>query len=226
LATTFFNNLERVLSKDRFDSYKQSGAENAEALKLYLWNIALCESLYPSCQILEVGIRNAIHLEISKAIKEPNWLNQEHGFLYEDEQAAIKKAKESVRKRCGDCPEARLVAEMSFGFWTSLFDSRYETMWHKIIGGVFPNMPRIIRTRGEVSKRMNAVRRLRNAAFHHHSIWHWKDLEQQHKEIHTLIGWICTSISEIAIGIDRFPTIYNSGHKCCGDFLDEKLKNH
>jgi hypothetical protein len=144
VANNFFKNLERVLSKDRFDSYKQNGKSNDEALKLYVWNTMLCESLYPSFQILEVGIRNAIHLEISKITKEPGWLNNVPAFLYADEQAAIQQAKESLKKRCGNCAEPRLVAEMNFGFWTSLFDSRYETMWHKIIGdadGVFEVFP-------------------------------------------------------------------------------------
>jgi Abi-like protein len=224
LQTLFFDNLERVLSKDRFAAYKQNGESNTEALKSYLWNIAICESLYPSFQILEVGIRNAIHLEISKVSKEPVWLNNEPAFLYDEERESIKQAKESVRKRCGSCPEPRLIAEMSFGFWTSLLDSRYETMWHKIIAQVFPHMPRTIRTRGEVSKRMNSVRRLRNAAFHHHSIWHWKDLEQQHKEIHTLIGWICTSIEKMAKETNQSPNVYLNGSDGLSHLID-KISN-
>jgi hypothetical protein len=49
-------------------------------------------------------------------------------------------------------------------------------MWPKIIVRVFPHMPRTQRTRKEASKHMNTVRKLRNAALHHHSIWHWHDL--------------------------------------------------
>ena len=92
MSNNFFENLERVLSKDRFDSYKTNRRSNDQALKLYVWNPLLCESLYPSFQILEVGIRNAIHLEISKVIKDPNWLNSEPAIFYKDELESIKQA--------------------------------------------------------------------------------------------------------------------------------------
>ena len=133
-------------------------------------------------------------------------------------------SKQAIHKRCGGCPEPRLVAEMSFGFWTSLLDSRYETLWHKIIGDVFPHMPRTIRTRGEASRRMNAVRKLRNAAFHHHSIWHWKDLKQQHEEIQTLTGWVCESIAVISKRVDRFPAVFSAGSDGVSHFID-KISN-
>lgn len=211
--TRDFQKLERVLSKQRFDSYKKPGHTEHESFSLYVWNTMLCESLYAPFQILEVGARNAIHSEIAVAIKQPEWLNIEHGFLHEDEKEAIKEAKQALAKRRSPCGEPELVAEMSFGFWTSLIDSRYETLWHKIIIGVFPHMPKHIRTRGEISKRMNAARKIRNAAFHHHSIWHWKDLKDQHFELRNLIRWICPSIDEMAFRIDRFPRIYRLGAK-------------
>ena len=98
MSNNFFENLERVLSKDRFDSYKTNSRSNDQALKLYVWNTLLCESLYPSSQILEVGIRNAIHLEISKVIKDPNWLNSEPAIFYKDELESIKQAKSLFEK--------------------------------------------------------------------------------------------------------------------------------
>ncbi len=216
----FFGKLERVLSKDRFDSYRQSTGEEKEALTLHVWNTALCESLYPSFQILEVGIRNAIHAEVAKVTRSSSWLTNEFGVLYPQELSAIRESKESLSRRGQTGDEPRLVAEMSFGFWTSLLDSRYETLWHKMIKGVFPNMPSTIRTRSEASRRMNAVRKLRNAAFHHHSIWHWRDLEQQHQDIHVLIGWICDSISKIAKEVDRFPGVHSAGHKGMSPIVD------
>ncbi|MGC3960474.1 MAG: hypothetical protein QM813_21860 [Verrucomicrobiota bacterium] len=220
----FFAKLERVLSKDRFDSYRQTGKSDKDALTLHIWNTALCESLYPTFQMLEVGIRNAIHLEIAKTSKIGNWLNLElSGGLYEIELNAVKEAKEALKKRGQPTDEPRLVAEMSFGFWTSLLDSRYETLWHKIIKGVFPNMPSSVRTRSEASRRMNAVRRLRNAAFHHHSIWHWHDLQKQHADIHVLISWICDSAQKTAARIDRFPNVYSSGPEAMAPKVDSMV---
>jgi hypothetical protein len=202
--------IERVLSKPRLDSYRQHGESNEKALSRHLWNTALCEALYPSLQTLEVTFRNAVHSELGGVLSVPEWLSAPPGFLYEDEILAIEKAKQSLRQGRG-ITEPCLVAEMSFGFWTSLLDSRYDRMWPKLIAKVFPNMPRTIRTRGEVSKRMNKVRKLRNAALHHHSIWHWGDLDNQHQDLHTLLEWLSTSMSMLARECDRFPLLRSKG---------------
>jgi hypothetical protein len=205
-----FAEIERVLSTARLNSYRQAGESNQEGLCRHLWNTALCEALYPSLQTLEVAFRNAVHFELGCVLNQPEWLSTPPAFLYEDEISKIGNAKQSLRERRG-ITEPCLVAEMSFGFWTSLLDSRYDRMWPKLIAKVFPNMPRNIRTRGEVSKRMNTVRKLRNAALHHHSIWHWRDLESQHQDLHTLLEWISESISMIAKETDRFPALRANG---------------
>jgi hypothetical protein len=214
-ATGLFPELERALSKSRLHSYKTDRDTNDEALCKYIWNTLLCESLYPGFQILEVAFRNSLHAELSKHTKDSQWLTNEIGFLFPDELQAIRESKRSIQQRNLTLTEDFLVAEMSFGFWTSLLDSRYETMWHKIITGVFPNMPRTMRTRKDASKLMNAVRKLRNAALHHHSIWHWKDLKDQHDQMQLLIGYICNINASIAAQVDRFSTVYSDGHKQC-----------
>ena len=108
-----------------------------------------------------------------------------------------------------------LVSEMKFGFWTSLLNSRYDRLWPKIIGEVFPNMPKTSRTRGDASILMNEVRKLRNAALHHHSIWHWNDLKDRHSKMKLLIGYICTPSAATAKQIDRFPAVHSTGMSEC-----------
>jgi hypothetical protein len=68
---------------------------------------------------------------------------------------------------------------------------------------------------------MSAARKLRNAAFHHHSIWHWKDLKIQHQEIRNLIKWICPSIDEMAFRVDRFPKTFRLGVNECARISGE-----
>ncbi len=217
---TFLLRIERVFSKTRFDSYK-NGESAKIALARHMWNTALCECLYPLFQILEVGFRNSVHYEISKHAKDDRWLANELGILRTDELNAVKLVKKNLLERAKPISEDFLVAELSFGFWTSLLDAHYETMWHKIIGGVFPEMPRTLRTRREASKLMNQARRLRNAALHHHSIWHWRDLEKQHSDLQLLISYICPSLSAIGKKTDRFPVIYSGGHLQFENLADE-----
>src|SRR5689334_21061592 len=52
--------LWRLVSAERIGSYRRGGADDEEALARYLWNIALCEALYPSLHFLEIALRNAV----------------------------------------------------------------------------------------------------------------------------------------------------------------------
>jgi len=222
-STEFFKILERSISPPRLKGYKMQGGSEEDALAKCLWNTMLCESLYPGFQILEVAFRNSVHAEISRALADTGWLSKEHPVFYKGELEAIRKAKESVGLKGRPLTEDILIAEMKFGFWTSLLDSRYETLWHKIIAGVFPHIPKTIRTRGDVSKMMNAVRHMRNSALHHHSIWHWKDLKDQHNQMRLLISYICKASDAIAAQLDRFPSVHATGLDQCKKLVAQIL---
>ena len=213
-STDFFNNLRKSLSAKRFYGYCGRGNE-LDAFSKYLWNMHLCESLCPCFQLLEVAFRNKVHAQIGVAINYPDWILNEYGFIYREEVEVIQKAKDSLKKDGADITEDLLVSEMKFGFWTSLLNSKYDRLWPKIIADVFPNMPKATRTRGDASFLMNGVRKLRNAALHHHSIWHWDDLKERHGQIRTLIEYICVSSSITARQIDRFPIVYSNGMGEC-----------
>ncbi len=209
-SINFFADLQKSLSCRRFAGYCVRGSL-LDGFAKYLWNAHLCESLYPGFQLLEVAFRNRVHSRIGSAIGDPNWILNQRGILYQEEQEAIAKAKDSLTTAGLPVNEDYLVSEMKFGFWTSLLNSRYDRLWPKIIADVLPNMPRATRTRGDVSTLMNGVRRLRNAALHHHSIWHWADLKDRHNQMRLLISYICTPSAAIAEKIDRFPSIHSSG---------------
>ncbi len=211
-STAFFLELERTISKPRLDSYRQNGETSEEALCKYLWNVRLCEVLYAPLQMLEVGFRNALHTEVASATRTPEWLKSSLAILYSEELKKIEEAKRSLSDRKHMITEPFLVAEMSFGFWTSLLDARYDKLWHKIIANVFPNMPRHMRTRRDVSVIINRIRRLRNAALHHHSIWHWSDLEAHHADILRVLGWISPSLRALAVPVDQFQKAFREGH--------------
>jgi len=58
----FFSILTTAISRNRFTPYINNNPNNqSEAYGTYLWNIALCESLYPALNCLEISLRNSIH---------------------------------------------------------------------------------------------------------------------------------------------------------------------
>lgn len=219
----FFANLKQSLSAKRFSGYCLRGSE-LDGFAKYLWNIHLCESLCPGFQLLEVAFRNKLHAQISIWSKEPNWISKKLGILYPEERAAIDKALQSLTTANSPITEDYLISEMKFGFWTSLLNSKYDKAWHKIIADVFPNMPKSERTRGNASILMNSVRKLRNAALHHHSIWHWSDLRGRHTEMRALIKYICAPSNAIADKIDKFPQVYSNGMAECQKIVSIVLR--
>lgn len=196
-----------AVSETRFMAFQQ-GADSRTALARYLWNVALCEALYPAFHTLEVGFRNSIHKEFSRVCSCDNWLIERAEILHPRERPSIDSALAKIEQRRRELSEARLIAELSFGFWTSLLDSRYEQIWRQVIAGVFPVMPRRIRTRRNISAMMHPIRKLRNLAFHHHAIWDRDDLERTHQAALDLIGWINPALVASLNRIDRFPAVY------------------
>ena len=102
-------------------------------------------------------------------------------------------------------------AELNFGFLTSLLDRRYEqVLWPAIIREAFPYMPRRYRTRINLLRRFNEVRRLRNRVFHHEPIWYWP-LPDKHQRLLEAIHWIEPTMGELIAAVDRFPHVYTKG---------------
>jgi len=203
--------LIQAISHERIDAYRQrrSSAGNLNLFAHYAWNIALCESLYPALQGLEVALRNAIHDAASNAYGTEYWFDDSHVIPHFREQEAIRKARETLQKDKKPGDAGRIIAELSFGFWTSLFDRRYEQiLWPRLLKSVFPTMPRSIRTRQTLSKRLHPIRHLRNRVFHHEPIWYWGDLRKQHVELQEAIGWINEGMLSFVRVLDRFISVH------------------
>ncbi|GMR16712.1 MAG: hypothetical protein BMS9Abin31_1081 [Gammaproteobacteria bacterium] len=149
-----------------------------------------------------------------------NWFEDNTIIQYRD-QASIEKAKQALLRQKKKLEPGRIIAELNFGFWTSLLDKRYEqTLWPALIKASFPHMPKTSRTRKNLSKRFNKIRHLRNRIFHHEPIWYWQDLAQQHLQILDALTWIDPAMQDLAGAIDRFPDVYQNGLKD----IENKLK--
>ena len=207
----FINSLLGAISEPRFGRYlEQAGGNNAPVgLAYYLWNIQLSESLYSALQGVEITLRNSIHEAASGAFGNTDWFKT---VLVAPETHTL----ENVRSRLASQGKAanpdNLVSALSFGFWVSLFYSRYDRiLWPQLLMAVFPYMPRTVRTRGYVAQRLRRIRHLRNRVFHHEPVWHWPDLAQHHREVLEAIGWINPDMLALAQSLDRFPEVYALG---------------
>ena len=205
--------LRRAISHERLDAYRQRGtsSENSELFAHYAWNMALSERLYTPLQCLEVSLRNSIHDAATAYFKTDTWFELP-GILYPPECNKVQEAKGTLLKGKKPLDAGRIIPELTFGFWTSLFDVRYEKiLWPWLLKPVVPNMPRHIRIRKNLSKRLNRVRTLRNRIFHHEPIWHWRDLQNQHTDTLEAITWVNPAMRAFVEQFDRFEEIYTNG---------------
>ena len=214
MQADFTAKLEQALSSERLAAYRQRLEHdgNRNLFSHYAWNMALSESLYPALQTMEVTLRNSIHNAACHHFGRDNWYDNRAVIRYPHDVAALDKAKAMLIRQHKALDPDRIIAELNFGFWTSLLDKRYEqVLWPQLIKTVFPYMPRRMRTRKVLSQRFHKIRQLRNRIFHHEPVWYWQDLPQQHEDILEAISWIEPAVKDLVMTIDRFPPIYQYG---------------
>jgi hypothetical protein len=178
--------LELQLSSDRLQPYRKSvGGDSERAIRLYDQNILLAESLYGILQGLEIALRNSIHVQLSASFGRPDWWN---AVQLKPEQAMMLRCAEESLQRAGKPLEAsRIVAELSFGFWTGLTGPRYSDLWRDHLVKIFPRRPV---QRNEVQIRLNSIRKLRNRIAHHEPVLFSGKLLRYVNQIFDTLSWI------------------------------------
>ena len=205
------NSLLDAISESRLEPYlTPAGRVSIQAgIARYLWNIRLSESLYPALQGVEVTLRNSIHRAVAENFGNRGWLDS---LLVDPETKCLENARTKLRAQNKTPHADNLMPELNFGFWVGLFNNRYEgILWPLLLRAVFPYMPRRLRTQGYAFRRLRRIRNLRNRVFHHEPIWYWHDLEQNHRNILEVIGWINPELLALVQLLDRFPEVYAQG---------------
>ena len=164
----------------------------------------------------EVGLRNAIHIELSRLNGRKDWYDSPSFPMTSWAQSEVANAKAKICGAKKIVTPGRVISEMTFGFWTSLFESHYEQRTHFLpsgIKGVFPYLPKSLHNRKDRKADLEEIRQLRNRVFHHERIIHWKDLDSRHQQIHDVLGWLNPSLRHMAQAVDRFTELRSAGLK-------------
>ena len=203
--------IKKALSPERFESHRHASTESDELVfERYQWNACICESFYAPLRVLEVVLRNGFNDAISDRCNNPSWLIAVPQWLQPNGKEDVQKAHKFLLERGRPVTQARVVQEMSFGFWTSLLNSKYETLFHGIGARVFPGMPKSSRTRTNASHRFENIRELRNRIFHFRRIWHRPDLERDFQEILEAIEWVNVDGRRLLLPSDSSANFYEA----------------
>jgi len=126
--------INKFITSKRFSSY-----ENMDNYKL---NLVMSKNMYISLSVLEVSIRNAVNNHFSQFYGN-GWLINEAKFLQRDAIRKIIDAKARIKVRNETLTSEKLVAELSFGFWTSLFQQPYDKVLRFTnLKQIFSNLPK------------------------------------------------------------------------------------
>lgn len=202
--------LEHSVSRVRLEAYRPEGAADLEMVVNYLWNTELSEALYPCLQTFEVALRNSIHTALSRHFGTEFWFDL--GILLDWQRQTLQDARGELTVHRKPHEPGRIVAELSFGFWSSMFNSPYEEpLWYAdgaiLLDAVFPNLPRTLRKRKTISQRVERIRRLRNRVFHYEPIWNKTDLQVRHQQVVEALSWISPETREVMALSDRFNSV-------------------
>jgi len=151
----------KSLSVERFQPYRvDSDTTLKPALARYLWNVALCEALYPSLNTVEVLLRNSLNDFFTRMYGTPLWFTHlnirphQEKTVRETVKYLIERKKITIPSLPLNSPAEQrafksltfekllstlntetmpgmIVAAMPFGFWTAFFHSDFEGFWRK-----------------------------------------------------------------------------------------------
>jgi hypothetical protein len=224
MDSKFYSSLEKSISKSRLSTYGDSTSKEIDRIKNYILNAKISENFYFLLQNLEVSLRNAIY----ESFKLHYGDKKDFFFLYEtDSRQRYKGRKEKHSRECwkmicsakyniinssSTISDGKIIAELNFGFWTKLLastDSKYTNMWRKIFGDVFPHYTitqSVDHDKILIGQEIDKIRDLRNRMFHYEPIFN-KNIEQIHKDIIIIIGWINKDMQWLSITFDEFKNL-------------------
>jgi hypothetical protein len=209
--------IERIISKERLGPYlKYHSGDFEKAVAHYKANIEISETFYPMLSILEIALRNNLDFQLKRKFNDDNWFeNPEFIKIVSRFQIdRVSEARNNIFREKKTITTGKIISELSFGFWTSLLDSKFEkTLW-KNIRLAFPNCPKSIRKRKTMSSKFNGIRKFRNRIFHHESVtWNITALKNYKSEIIEGIDWLDKNLLEWSVELFRFEEVIKKREK-------------
>jgi hypothetical protein len=154
--------------------------------------------------IFEIGLRNNINEQLIRQFDSVDWF-EDHEFVKitsSFQVTRITEARSSILREKKEITSGRVVSELAFGFWTSLFDLKFEKSLWKNLRHAFPNCPKNQRQRKNVSSKLNGIRKLRNRIIHHESItWNIEAIENYRNELIEGINWLNKDLENWAVDL-------------------------
>jgi hypothetical protein len=200
-----YDHLAQYLSPTRLGRYLvATGNSRDKALKLYRINLRAAQGFYPVLNLFEVVCRNAIYDKIASHFSDPAWIiTQKSGFMSDSTlrpskfylKNCVTKSERAITRTGGTVTPGKIIAEQTFGFWTSLFDTHHFRLIGGVVIGCFPGKP-AHENRNSINRKLVSIRKFRNRVYHNEPICFngrnpdFTNATQVKSDILDLIKWI------------------------------------
>ncbi len=199
--------MEQALSLERFSRYVEWAAgDRSRALELYTLNARVSEALYIPLQMLEVVLRNRVHA-VMTAARHERWFMDADILAVDHQREQLPKAIADLHEDGKEPTAGRIVAALTFSFWTSMVSPAYEQLWQTTLHRVAKRENGKGLRRKDFSTPLKPIRTLRNRIAHHEPILQW-NLPKHYATILTLTGWLSPAAAEWTRTTSRFEQVY------------------
>ena len=189
--------IKNYISENRFQSYS--------SLEEYSENLVYSQKFYIPLSILEVALRNALNIHLSKIVSD---IWYEDDFLTKDSKEKIVQAKALLAKRREKIDKEKIIAELSFGFWVNLFKKPYDKKLRiKDIKKIFPNIENSTEpliNRDILFKKLNHIRNFRNRVFHYEKVLNKSDFNGIEEVIFGIIKYFDEELFQYTKNLSKF----------------------
>jgi hypothetical protein len=192
--------LTSSLSTRRLRQFKGTKDSGNQAFENYLWNARLSKALRFPLEIAEISLRNRVDQQLIDRFGS-QWPFSDD-FRDTAAPKTVIKLKETIERLRDNPSMARIVDELSFGFWTAMLSGRFvEKLWRDRLDVAFPNIPKAHRN-GTIEQQAahvylvaKQVKDLRNDISHLKPIYR-SDLSEKHGQIIHLIRLGCKTTAD------------------------------
>lgn len=208
-----WSDLEKHFSPARLGRYRSAcSGDEARAAKAYVDNMLLAEAMMPMLNVLEIALKNGISRRLTIFYNRADWWEAWSGDpMFDWQVREVASAKSKLLRRAESGTPDKVIAELAFGFWSSLFNVQFQSILWKELRLVFPRCPKPQRQRHTVSSALNQIRDLRNRVFHHEQlIWLTPPLLDLHAKGIEVVGWLDPKLPPWLAGFDRLPTAWKA----------------
>lgn len=182
-----------ALSHARISTYEGAvtcaSDDDPSALDLYAWNAVVSGAFLGPLQVCEVVIRNSVSDALTSVYGDRwPWSSTYEGSL------PYKRRKELISARDGVVTTGKVIPELTFYFWQSMFTARHDTrVWIPHIDSVLPNLDPSLTPQDKrlhVFNELEQVRILRNRIAHHEPVFS-RVLSDDYQKILDVVRFRC-----------------------------------